>query len=97
MGDSKFHLERVRAPVSDEEIIFDIRRVADRAGTDAVSFRLYRELGSYDSTTAALRFGTWNAALAAARLEIACERNIADDRLFEKLMRLRGTTVGNRA
>lgn len=88
MNDSKFHLERVRAPVSNEEIISDIRRAADRAGTNDVSFRLYRKLGSYDPTTAALRFGTWNAALVAAELEIVCERDINDERLFENLMRL---------
>jgi len=80
VNDSKFRLERVRAPVSNEEIIADIRRVADLAGTNVISFRLYRELGNYDSTTAALRFGTWNGALAAAGLEIACERNITDER-----------------
>lgn len=88
MSDSKFRLERVRAPVSDDEIIADIRRVADLAGTNVISFRQYRELGNYASTTAALRFGTWNGALSAAGLEVGCERNITDERLFENLMRL---------
>ncbi len=88
MNDSKFRLERVRAPVSNEEIISDIQRVAKLAGTNSVSFRLYSKLGSYHSSTAALRFGTWNDALEAAGLEIASERNIADERLFENLMRL---------
>ncbi len=88
MNDSQFRLERVRAPVSNEEIVSDIRRVADLAGTNVISFRLYRKLGNYDPTTAALRFGTWNEALVAAGLKIACERNISDERLFENLMRL---------
>ncbi len=88
VNDSEFRLERVSAPVSNEEIITDIRRVADLAGTNVISFRRYRELGNYDPTTAALRFGTWNGALLAAGLEIACERNITDERLFENLMRL---------
>ena len=86
VNDSKFRLERVRAPISNGEIIADIRRVADLAGTNVISFRLYRELGNYDPTTAALRFGTWNGALGAAGLEIACERNITGERLFENLM-----------
>jgi len=88
MDNPKFRLERVSGPVSNEEIISDIQRVAKLAGTNIVSFRLYRELGNYAPSTAALRFGTWNGALAAAGLEIASEREISDERLFENLMRL---------
>jgi hypothetical protein len=88
MSDPKFQLERVRAPVTDEELIADIQRVAELAGTKVVSFRLYSEVGNYHPTTAALRFGTWNKALLAAGLELASERDITDGRLFENLMRL---------
>jgi 5-methylcytosine-specific restriction endonuclease McrA len=62
--------------------------VADLTGTNVISFRQYRKLGTYDPTTASLRFGTWNKALTAAGLEIGSERNIEDERLFENLMRL---------
>jgi hypothetical protein len=88
MSDSKFQLERVRAPVTDEELISDIQRVAEVAGTKVVSFRLYSEVGNYHPSTAALRFGTWNKALIAAGLEMASERDITDGRLFENLMHL---------
>ncbi len=88
MNDPKFQLERVRQPVSDEELISDVRRVAELAGTNAVSFRLYSESGNYHPSTVALRFGTWNKALIAAGLTIGNERDIADERLFENLMRL---------
>jgi 5-methylcytosine-specific restriction endonuclease McrA len=89
MNDSKFQLERVPGtPVSDEEILDDIRRVAELSGTNVVSFRLYSEFGKYNPGTAALRFGAWNKAVIAAGLEIANERNITDERLFENLMRL---------
>jgi hypothetical protein len=88
MSDPKFRLERVRAPVSNEKIISDIQRVANFTGTKIVSFRLYRELGNYAPSTAALRFGTWNEALVAAGLEVGGERDISDERLFENLMRL---------
>ncbi len=88
MSDQKFRLERVRAPISDPELISDIRRVAELVGTNAVSFRLYRELGNYSPSTVALRFGTWNLALIAAGMVVAGERNISDERLFENLMRL---------
>lgn len=88
MSNQTFRLERVRAPVSDPELISDIRRVAELVGTNAVSFRLYRELGNYSPSTVALRFGTWNLALIAAGMVVAGERNIPDERLFENLMRL---------
>lgn len=95
--DTKFQLERVRAPVSDEELISDMRRVAERAGTNAVSFRLYSESRNYHPSTVALRFGTWNKALIAAGLEITSERDITDERLFENLMRLWEYCGGNPA
>ena len=89
MGEPKFQLKRVQgAPVSNEEILTDIRHAATLAGTNAVSQRLYSEFGQYDPTTAARRFGTWNKAVKAAGLEIAHEINISDDRLFRNLMLL---------
>jgi len=88
MSDQRFLLERVRAPVSDGELVADVRRVSQIAGTTAVSFLLYSKLGNYSPQTAALRFGTWNKFLAAAQLEAGSERNITDQRLFENLMRL---------
>ena len=87
MSVSKFQLERVSgATVSNGEILADIRRAADSAGTNVVSQRLYSEFGKYDPTTASRRFGTWNKAVIAAGLEIANEINITDERLFENLM-----------
>jgi hypothetical protein len=91
MSDQKFLLERVPgSPVSDKEIIADIRRVAELAAPKAVSFRLYSKLGNYHPTTASVRFGTWNDAVVAAGLEVGNERNIPipDERLFENLTRL---------
>jgi len=86
MNDQKFQLERVPgSPVSDEEIIADIRRVAELASPEAVSFRLYSKLGNYHPSTASVRFGTWNDAVVAAGLEVGNERNIPDERLFENL------------
>lgn len=86
MGEPRFRIERVRTPVSDDDLISDIRRVAQLVGSNAVSFRLYSELGNYSPSTAASRFGTWNNALIAAGLEIGGERDIIDERLFENLM-----------
>ncbi len=89
MSDPKFRLERVQgAPVSDEDILSDIRRVAELAATTVVSFRKYSECGKYNPGNAARRFGTWNNAVIAAGLEITNEINISDVRLFENIMLL---------
>jgi hypothetical protein len=88
MNDSKFQLDRVRAPVANGDLISDLQRVAKLAGKDSVSFRRYSELGNYHPETLSLRFGSWNQALAAAGLKVAAERDISDDRLFENLMHL---------
>ncbi len=89
MNDAKFKLERVQgAPVADQEILADMQRAAQLAGTDVLSQRLYSEFGQYDPTTASRRFGSWNKAAAAAGLQIANEINISDERLFENLMLL---------
>ncbi|HUD50376.1 homing endonuclease associated repeat-containing protein [Parvibaculum sp.] len=89
MNDVKFKLERVQgAPVADQELLVDMRRAAELAGTGVLSQRLYSEFGRYDPTTASRRFGSWNKAVEAAGLQIANEINISDERLFENLMLL---------
>jgi hypothetical protein len=89
MAEPRFQLERVQGtPVSTDEILSDIRSVAEQADTKIVSMDLYAQLGKYSSGTAARRFGTWNKALIAAGLEISNEINIPDERLFENLMLL---------
>lgn len=86
---SKFLLERVPgAPVSNEDILSDIRRVAEVAGTKIVSQRLYAEHGKYNASTASRRFGSWNKAVVAAGFQMASEINYSDDRLFENIMGL---------
>jgi hypothetical protein len=89
MSNLKFQLERVKgAPVSNEEIIADIRRVAELAETKILSQKLYSELGKYDPTTASRRFGSWNQAVKVAELDVSNEINYSDERLFENLMLL---------
>lgn len=89
MTNQKFQLERVHgAPVSTDEILIDIRNVAEHAGTRIVSQKLYSQLGKFDPSTASRRFGTWNKAVLAAGLEVANEVNISDERLFENIMLL---------
>ena len=89
MNNSKYELKRVKgAPVSSDEIMADIRHVAEKAGTRVVTQRLYSEYGNYNPTTVSRRFGSWNHAVVAAGLDAANELNYTNDRLFENLMLL---------
>ena len=82
----KFELSRVKnAPVTDEELIADLKRVATILGTEKITQKIYRKHGKYDDTTAGRRFGTWNKALEAAGLSIS-NQQYSDEKLFENIL-----------
>jgi hypothetical protein len=78
----------LRQPVTDEELLADLRQVAELLTTYVVSIPKYRELGHYDATTVSRRFGSWNNAILAAGLSTSNEINIPDECLFENLLLL---------
>lgn len=87
MSDARFQLSRSpNAPVSSAELLADLRRAAESAGTKSIGSRLYPKFGKYSAITFQKRFGSWNGALVEAGLEIANEVNISDERLFENMM-----------
>lgn len=89
MEDLKFKLERAKnAPVSDEEILNDLRRVAGAINSSKVTQKLYGEYGQYDYSNVGRRFGTWNKALEAASLSLSNQCNITDEVLFENILLL---------
>jgi hypothetical protein len=89
MSEPHFKLSRApNAPVSDEELIADLRQVALATGTQAVSFRQYQSKGRYASSTQIERFGSWNEALLRAGLEVLVRRDIPDEELFENILTL---------
>jgi hypothetical protein len=89
MSDSRFQLSRVNgAPVTTFDLLADVQRVSESAGTKFVSQALYLETGKYNPGTLRRRFGTWNKALIAAGLDISNEINYSDERLFENIMNL---------
>lgn len=89
MENSKFELERVKnTPVSDEEILDDLRRVSAALGTPKITQALYREHGQFDDSNIGRRFGSWNKALVAAGLEVSVRNNIPDEELFENILTL---------
>ncbi len=84
-----FILERVQGvPVSTDDLIADLRRVAEERGGDFVTQKTYSDYGKYDRSTVERRFGSWNKAITAAGLTSANIVNYTDDILFENIMRL---------
>ena len=87
IGKKSFEIQRVPgAPVSTEELLADIRRVAQLAQTNIVTMSMYAERGKYHEATLQRRFGSWNKAVAAAGLQAASEQNYDDERLFKNMM-----------
>ncbi len=86
---SRFSLSRVSgAPASDEELLSDLRRVAEAVSQPTISIEQYRRLGNHDRFTVTSRFGSWKKALAAAGLGISKNAGISDEILFENILRV---------
>jgi hypothetical protein len=89
MESKQFQLLRVSGqPVTDLELLADLRRVAKILNATTVSITQYRQYKQFDDTTISRRFDTWNNALLAAGLTLSNEKNISDERLFENILTL---------
>ena len=89
MTSNNFKLSRVSGqPVSDAELLADLKRVSELLSGSTVSMPKYNEFGKYDNTTVARHFGSWNNALVKAGLTVSNEINISDERLFENILAL---------
>jgi hypothetical protein len=94
MNDPVFKLSRaIRTPVvNHEELIVDLRRVAELLGTKKIRKRQYESHGKYSTGTIQNRFGTWNKALIDAGLKTynakADRARISELKLFENILTL---------
>jgi Homing endonuclease associated repeat/HNH endonuclease len=93
MSEPVFKLTRVSGvPISDEELIADLRRVAEMLGIKYVAISQYEMHGEYSSKTQMDRFGTWNMALVRAGLKIYNAKTdrarIPELKLFENILTL---------
>ena len=87
MTEPRFKLSRVSGvPVSDEELIADLKRVALLLHSNTVPQKKYGVVGTFHYSTVIRRFGSWNNALHLAGLSLSNEVEISDDRLFENLL-----------
>jgi hypothetical protein len=87
MEKATFSLSRVSgAPVTDQELLDDLRRVAIAIESKTVQQKKYAVEGKFDYSTVIRRFGSWNEALKHAGLELSNELNLSDERLFENIL-----------
>ncbi len=89
MTQGPFKLQRVRGtPVTIEQLVADIRRVAEVLAASTISQPQYAQHGRYDMRNLSRRLGGWNAALTAAGLEATYEGEYSDERLFANILAL---------
>lgn len=88
MTSSPFKLSRVRGvPVTDAQLIEDLKRVADLTGTKTVSQPQYTQHGAFDMRNLSRRFGGWDTALSAAGLSASPYKGeYTDERLFANIL-----------
>jgi len=85
----KYKLERVSGqPVSDEEILEDLKKCANQFEDGKLTIKKYKEIGKYNDTTVSRRFGTWNNALKVADVSFNNEIYISEEKLFENILNL---------
>lgn len=82
----KYELDEYHRGITDEELIADLKRVANELNNRSVSFQLYKERGKYNSSTLARRFGSWSEALEKAGLQVNRHPlRISEEELFQSI------------
>jgi hypothetical protein len=89
----KFELKLRRRDIPEQELLEDIRSVAEQLQLVAVTRVQYDQKGQFGATTVIRRFGSWNKALSAAKLPINTRQDITFEELFENLATV-WTTLG---
>jgi hypothetical protein len=80
-----FQLEEQHRNIPDEDLLADLRRVANEARGEHLTWALYLRHGRYGAETERKRFGSWNAALESAGLQVGKRWRVPDAALFENL------------
>jgi len=80
-----FQLEEQHGNIPDEELLADLRRVANEGRGEHLTWALYLRHGRYGAETVRKRLGSWNAALEQAGLQVGKRWRVPDAALFENL------------
>jgi hypothetical protein len=81
----KFELQPHHHNVSDDELLSDLRAVADRFPNQPITHALYNQHGRFHSATIFYRFGTWRNALAKIGRRPAHHYRVPTGELFANL------------
>ena len=80
-----FSFENTKRVISNAEMLEDLCAVAAKLESSALPQQRYRTEGRFSTTAVKRRFGSWNAAVIAAGLSVAGERNVSEAELFANL------------
>ena len=75
----------VNRNITQEDLIQDLKKVAKEISPKKVTYKEYKELGSFGTQTILRHFGSWNAALEKCGLEMSVNQNISEIELFQNL------------
>jgi Homing endonuclease associated repeat/HNH endonuclease len=82
----KYQLKDFNRNVSDQDLLDDLKAVAEKLGLDKITSRQYDSSGGkYTSGTMGVRFGSWNIALGKAGLNTVMKHNPTELELFQNL------------
>jgi len=81
----KYKLNMYHRNTPDQELLDDLKKVADQIGMDKVTRDQYDQKGKFHSGTLTNRFGTWNKALEKAGLKITVKQNLSEEELFKNI------------
>jgi len=86
----EFKLNNFHYNTPEQELLDDLKKVADKLGKNNLTSREYDETGKYTSGTIHRRFGTWNKALQKAGLEVTLNQsqNNSEKELFENIEKI---------
>jgi hypothetical protein len=82
----KYQLKGFNRNIPDQELLGDLKKVAEKLGVTKLSSRDYDSNGGkYTSGTIGTRFGSWNNAVQKAGLIFVHQRNISEKELFKNI------------
>ena len=82
----KFKLQTYNRNTSEEELISDLKRVADVLKRNTVTMSEYEENGKFHPSTLTRKFGSWFKVLEVANLEASRSKlNVSEEELFKNI------------
>ena len=79
-----------RNRIPHQEILDDLKKVAEKTGEKSVSVESYRVMGKFSAPTVSKAFGSWSKAMSAAGLDVsaAWHPKVSDDELLSNLAKV---------